>query len=46
VAALDPDALTSRLRELGTKVLPSEDEPGVVRFLDNNGIVVELTVAG
>lgn len=42
VAAFDRGAVTSRLRELGAKVLPSSDEPDVVRFADNNGIVVEL----
>ena len=35
----------ARLNELGARVLPSADEPDVVRFLDNNGITVELRVA-
>jgi hypothetical protein len=30
------------LRELGVRVLPSADEPGVVRFADDNGIIVEV----
>ncbi len=45
VAAFDRDALASRLRELGTRVLPSPDEADVLRFADDNGIVVELRVA-
>jgi catechol 2,3-dioxygenase-like lactoylglutathione lyase family enzyme len=43
-APFDRGALTARLRELGVNVLPSGDEPDVVRFLDNNGIAVELRV--
>jgi catechol 2,3-dioxygenase-like lactoylglutathione lyase family enzyme len=46
VAPFDREALAARLREVGAKILPSDDEPEVVRFLDNNGIVVELVVAG
>ncbi|HUK32637.1 MAG TPA: VOC family protein [Vicinamibacterales bacterium] len=46
VAAFDRAVLTSRLRELGSRVLPAPDEPDVVRFADDNGIVVELRVAG
>jgi glyoxylase-like metal-dependent hydrolase (beta-lactamase superfamily II)/catechol 2,3-dioxygenase-like lactoylglutathione lyase family enzyme len=42
VAPYDRGALTARLRELGASVLPSTDEPGVLRFRDNNGITVEL----
>ena len=38
-------ALTNRLRELGARMLPAPDEPDVVRFADNNGIIVELRVA-
>ncbi len=45
VAAFDRAALTDRLRELGSRVLPAPDEPDVVRFADDNGIVVELRVA-
>ena len=41
-ARFDRGAVTARLRELGASVLPSPDEPDVLRFADNNGIVVEL----
>jgi hypothetical protein len=37
--------LAARLRELHAEVLPSPDEPDVVRFRDNNGITVEVRVA-
>jgi predicted enzyme related to lactoylglutathione lyase len=46
VAPFDRAALTARLKELGVRILPSTDEPDVFRFEDNNGIVVELRVAG
>jgi catechol 2,3-dioxygenase-like lactoylglutathione lyase family enzyme len=46
VAPFDRGALDTRLRELGVSILPSPDEPDVVRFADNNGITVELRVAG
>jgi catechol 2,3-dioxygenase-like lactoylglutathione lyase family enzyme len=46
VAAFDRGAVTSRLQQLGAKVLPSPDEPDVLRFQDLDGIVVELRVAG
>jgi catechol 2,3-dioxygenase-like lactoylglutathione lyase family enzyme len=45
VAPYDRNALATRLRELSVEVLPSPDEPDVVRFRDNNGIVVELRIA-
>lgn len=45
VAPFDRGALDARLRELGAKRLPSDDEPGVVRFLDHDGIVVELVLS-
>jgi catechol 2,3-dioxygenase-like lactoylglutathione lyase family enzyme len=45
VAPFDRGALESRLREIGAVVVPAADEPGVVRFRDNNGIVVEAMVA-
>ena len=43
VAPFDRRALETRLRELAVRLLPSADEPGVVRFEDNNGIIVEVT---
>jgi catechol 2,3-dioxygenase-like lactoylglutathione lyase family enzyme len=46
VAPFDRNALAARLRELRVDVLPSPDEPDVLRFRDINGIVVELRVAG
>ena len=45
VAPFDRSALEARLRELGTSVLPAADEPDVVRFADNTGIVLEVRVA-
>jgi catechol 2,3-dioxygenase-like lactoylglutathione lyase family enzyme len=42
VARFDRGAVTARLQELGAKVIRSTDEPDVLRFADNNGIVVEL----
>ena len=42
VASFDRAALTARLNQAGAKILPSPDEPDVVRFLDNNGITVEV----
>jgi catechol 2,3-dioxygenase-like lactoylglutathione lyase family enzyme len=45
VAPFDRSGLEARLRELGARVVPATDEPDVVRFADNNGIVVEVRVA-
>ena len=45
VAPFDRGALMARLGEIGARVLPSADESDVVRFLDNNGITVELRAA-
>jgi catechol 2,3-dioxygenase-like lactoylglutathione lyase family enzyme len=45
VAPFDRGALERRLQELGARVLPAADEPDVVRFADNNGIIVEVRVA-
>jgi len=42
VAPFDRRALEARLKELGAALLPSSDESDVVRFSDNNGIVVEV----
>lgn len=44
VAPYDRTAVIARLRELRATVLPSDDEPDVLRFEDNNRIVVELRV--
>jgi catechol 2,3-dioxygenase-like lactoylglutathione lyase family enzyme len=45
VAPFDRGALETRLKELNARVLPAPDEPDVVRFTDNNGIIVEVRVA-
>ena len=45
VAPFDRRALETRLQEIGARVLLPADEPDVVRFADNNGIVVEVRVA-
>jgi catechol 2,3-dioxygenase-like lactoylglutathione lyase family enzyme len=45
VAPFDRGALQSRVRDAGGRVLPSPDEPDVVRFADDNGITVEVRVA-
>jgi catechol 2,3-dioxygenase-like lactoylglutathione lyase family enzyme len=45
VAPFDRSALEARLRELGVAVMTSGDEPDVVRFRDNNRILVEVRVA-
>ena len=42
VRPFDRDAVTAGLKKIGAQVLPSTDERGVVRFLDNNRIMVEL----
>jgi len=42
VAPFDRAAVVSRLRELGSNILASADEPDVLRFTDNYGITVEL----
>jgi catechol 2,3-dioxygenase-like lactoylglutathione lyase family enzyme len=44
VGRYDRGAVVARLQELGAKVLSSPDEPNVLRFTDNNGIVVELVM--
>jgi len=43
VGPFDRAMLANRLRELGSRLLPAPDEPDVVRFADDNGIIVELT---
>jgi catechol 2,3-dioxygenase-like lactoylglutathione lyase family enzyme len=45
VAPFDRSALETRLRELGTRTLAAADESEVVRFADNDGIIVEVRVA-
>jgi len=45
VAPFDRGALETRVREAGGRVMPAPDEPDVVRFADNNGIIVEVRVA-
>jgi predicted enzyme related to lactoylglutathione lyase len=45
VAPFDRGALETRVREAGGRVLPAPDEADVVRFADNNGIIVEVRVA-
>jgi hypothetical protein len=42
VAPFDREAVTAGIRQIGLKVLPSTDEPEVVRFADNYDITVEL----
>ena len=42
VAAFDRDAVTRGLQQIGLKVIPSADEPDVLRFTDNYEITVEL----
>ena len=45
VAPFDRGAFEKRLQELKARVLPAPDEPDVVRFTDNDGIIVEVRVA-
>ena len=45
VAPFDRSALEARLKDLGSRLLAAPDEPDVVRFADNNGIIVEVRVA-
>jgi catechol 2,3-dioxygenase-like lactoylglutathione lyase family enzyme len=42
VRPFDREAVISGLKKIGVEVLASPDEPGIVRFLDNNRITVEL----
>jgi hypothetical protein len=41
-APFDREAVAAGLRDIGLRVLPSPDEPAVLRFADNYGITVEL----
>jgi hypothetical protein len=45
VASFDRDAVTRGLGQIGLKVVPSPDEPEVLRFTDNYDITVELKPA-
>lgn len=42
VEPFDRDKVAAGLRDIGLRVLPSPDEPAVLRFADNYGITVEL----
>jgi hypothetical protein len=42
VRPFDREAVTAGLRKIGTEILPSPDEPGILRFVDDNKITVEL----
>lgn len=42
VRPFNKEAVVDGLKKIGAEVLPSPDEPGVVRFLDNNKIMLEL----
>jgi hypothetical protein len=42
VAPFDKDAVAAGILQAGLKVIPSPDEPEVLRFADNNDITVEL----
>ena len=45
VTAYDRNAVTAGLAKLGATVVPSSDEPGVLRFRDLDGISLELRTA-
>jgi catechol 2,3-dioxygenase-like lactoylglutathione lyase family enzyme len=42
VRPFDRQAVSAGLKKIGAEVLASPDEPGILRFLDNNRIMVEL----
>lgn len=42
VAPFDRDTVAAGIRQIGLKVVPSPDEPEVLRFVDNYEITVEL----
>ncbi len=42
VAPFDRGAVTESLRKLGSEILPSDDEPDVLRFRDLDGITLEV----
>jgi hypothetical protein len=45
VAPFDRTAVLAGLKQIGLEVIPSPDEPEVIRFLDNYKITVELKAA-
>jgi hypothetical protein len=45
VAPFDREAVAAGIRQIGLKVVPSPDEPEVLRFVDNYDITVELKPA-
>lgn len=45
VRPFDREAVIAGLKKMDAEVLASPDEPGIVRFLDNNRIMVELKAA-
>jgi hypothetical protein len=45
VAPFNREEVAAGLRQLGIRLLPSPDEPEVLRFIDNNDITVELKPA-
>ena len=42
VRPFDREAVSAGLKKIGAEVLSSPDEPGTLRFFDNNRIIVEL----
>ena len=42
VRPYDRESVTAGLKAIGAQVQPSPDEPGILRFLDDNRIMVEL----
>jgi hypothetical protein len=42
VAPFDRDMVAASIRQIGLKVVPSPDEPEVLRFVDSDNINVEL----
>ena len=42
VRPFDRNVVTAGLKAIGAEVLPSPDEPGILRFRDDNKIIVEL----
>jgi hypothetical protein len=42
VRPFDKEAVTAGLKKIGAEILPSPDEPGILRFRHNNRIMLEL----